>query len=175
MNWPTQIDLTALSDIMDLQLEDIYQLNPGFNFWQSAPDGPHQLLIPVEHQSLMNALIANLPKEESIQWVHYNINSGDCLSKIAKSYSTSVVLIKAVNKLSSNTIIAGEQLLVPKISNGSVFPKAEHYPHYTEYKIKRGDSLWDLSKNFEVTIDELALWNNMKTCLLYTSPSPRDS
>ncbi len=163
VNWPTQIDLTALADIMDLQLEDIYQLNPGFNFWQSAPDGPHQLLIPVENESLMNALIADLPTDESIQWVHYKINSGDCLSKIAKNYSTSVVLIKAVNKLSSNTIIAGEQLLVPKISPGSVLPTDEHDPHYTEYKIKRGDSLWDLSKEFEVTIDELAVWNNMKT------------
>ena len=111
----------------------------------------------------MNALIADLPTDKSIQWVHYKINSGDCLSKIAKNYSTSVVLIKAVNKLSSNTIIAGEQLLVPKISPGSVLPIDEHDPHYTEYKIKRGDSLWDLSKEFEVTIDELAVWNNMKT------------
>ena len=42
-------------------------------------------------------------------------------------------------------------------------PTDEHDPHYTEYKIKRGDSLWGLSKEFEVTIDELAVWNNLKT------------
>ena len=163
VNWPTQIDLTALADIMDLQLEDIYKLNPGFNFWQSAPDGPHQFLIPVENKLLMNALIADLPTEGSIQWIHYKINNGDCLSKIAKNHSTSVNLIKKVNKLSSNTIITGEQLLIPKITTGTALPENGHDPHYTEYKIKRGDSLWDLSKEFEVTIDELAVWNNMKT------------
>ena len=161
VNWPTQIDLTALADIMDLQLVDIYKLNPGFNFWQSAPDGPHQFLVPVENELLMNALIADLPTEGSIQWVHYKINNGDCLSKIAKNYSTSVALIKTVNKLLSNTIIAGEQLLVPKITSGSTLPENGHDPHYTEYKIKPGDSLWDLSKEFEVTIDELAVWNNL--------------
>ncbi len=162
IHWPTQIDLTALADIMDLRLEDIYKLNPGFNFWQSAPDGPHQFLIPVENELLMNALIADLPTEGSIQWIHYNINNGDCLSKIAKNYSTSVGLIKTVNKLSSNTIIAGEQLLVPKITSGNGLPENEHHPHYTEYKIKRGDSLWDLSKEFKVTIDELTAWNKLK-------------
>jgi len=102
-----------------------------------------------------------LPTEGSIQWVHYKINNGDCLSKIAKNYSTSVALIKTVNKLSSNTIIAGEQLLVPKITSGSTLPENGHDPHYTEYKIKPGDSLWDLSKEFEVTIDELAVWNKL--------------
>jgi membrane-bound lytic murein transglycosylase D len=111
----------------------------------------------------MNVLIADLPREGSIQWVHYKINSGDCLSKIANNYSTSVALIKAVNRLSSNTIIAGEQLLIPKFSPGNVSPAGDHETHYTEYKIKRGDSLWDLSKEFEVTIDELAVWNNMNT------------
>ena len=163
VNWPTQIDLTALADIIDLPLEDIYQLNPGFNFWQSSPEGPHQILIPLENESMMNALIAGLPLEESIQWVHYKIKSGDCLSKIAKNYSTSVTLIKAVNKLSSNTIIAGNQLLIPKFLPGNVSPRVDHEPHFTEYKIKRGDSLWGLSKEYEVTIDELAVWNNMKT------------
>ena len=157
--WPTQIDLTALADILNISLKEIYKLNPGFNYWQSPPDGPHQILIPVENANYMNELINDLPNHK-IQWIHYKIRSGDCLSKIAKRYSTTISLIKKVNRLSTNRIIVNDDLLIPKVVDDT-FNNDNHEPHYTEYKIKRGDSLWDLSKTFNVSIDKIAIWNNI--------------
>ena len=155
--WPTQIDLTALADILNISLKEIYKLNPGFNYWQSPPDGPHQILIPVENANYMNELINDLPNNK-IQWIHYKIRSGDCLSKIAKRYSTSISLIKKVNRLSTNRIIVNDDLLIPKVVDDTI---NDDEPHYTEYKIKRGDSLWDLSKTFNVSIDKIAIWNDI--------------
>ena len=157
--WPTQIDLTALADILNISLKEIYKLNPGFNYWQSPPDGPHQILIPVENDNYMNELINDLPNHK-IQWIHYKIRSGDCLSKIAKRYSTTISLIKKVNRLSTNRIIVNDDLLIPKVVDDTI-NNDNHEPHYTEYKIKRGDSLWDLSKTFNVSIDKIAIWNNI--------------
>ena len=155
--WPTQIDLTALADILNISLKEIYKLNPGFNYWQSPPDGPHQILIPVENANYMNELINDLPNHK-IQWIHYKIRSGDCLSKIAKRYSTSISLIKKVNRLSTNRIIVNDDLLIPKVVDEII---NNDEPHYTEYKIKRGDSLWDLSKTFNVSIDKITIWNDI--------------
>ena len=155
--WPTQIDLTALADILNISLKEIYKLNPGFNYWQSPPDGPHQILIPVENANYMNELINDLPNNK-IQWIHYKIRSGDCLSKIAKRYSTSISLIKKVNRLSTNRIIVNDDLLIPKVVDDTI---NDDEPHYTEYKIKRGDSLWDLSKTFNVSIDKITIWNDI--------------
>ena len=117
--WPTQIDLTALADILNITLKEIYKLNPGFNYWQSPPDGPHQILIPIKHSNYMSELINELPINNKIQWIHYRIRSGDCLSKIAKMYSTSVSIIKKVNRLTTNRIIVDHELLIPKAVNNS--------------------------------------------------------
>jgi membrane-bound lytic murein transglycosylase D len=158
--WPTQIDLTALADILNITLKEIYKLNPGFNYWESPPDGPHQILTPIKNYNYMNELINELPINKNIQWFHYRIRSGDCLSKIAKTYSTSVSIIKKVNKLSTNRIIVNHELLIPKVVNDTN-NNNPHEPHYTEYKIKNGDSLWDLSKTFNVPIDMIAMWNDI--------------
>ncbi len=128
----------------------------------------------------MNELINELPKNKNVQWVHYKIKNGDCLSTIAKRYSTTVSLIKKVNKLSSNIIIVDHELLIPKTINQV---NNDHEPHYTEYKIKKGDSLWGLSKKFNVSIDKIAMWNNVdnkdylkigKTIKLYTCENQHD-
>lgn len=43
----------------------------------------------------------------------YVVKSGDCLSTIAKSYSTTVTELKSLNHLTSDTIYVGQKLLVP--------------------------------------------------------------
>ena len=180
--WPTQIDLTALADILNITLKEIYKLNPGFNYWESPPNGPHQILTPIKNYNYMNELINELPINKNIQWIHYRIRRGDCLSKIAKTYSTSVSIIKKVNKLSTNKIIVNHELLIPKVVNDTN-NNGHHEPHYTEYKIKNGDSLWDLSKIFNVPIDMIAMWNDIgkqdylkigKTIKLYVCENQND-
>ena len=171
--WPTQIDLTALADILNITLKEIYKLNPGFNYWESPPNGPHQILTPIKNYNYMNELINELPINKNIQWIHYRIRRGDCLSKIAKTYSTSV---------STNKIIVNHELLIPKVVNDTN-NNGHHEPHYTEYKIKNGDSLWDLSKIFNVPIDMIAMWNDIgkqdylkigKTIKLYVCENQND-
>ncbi|MFW2790280.1 LysM peptidoglycan-binding domain-containing protein, partial [Acinetobacter baumannii] len=50
------------------------------------------------------------------------------------------------------------------------------------YIVKSGDTLWGISKKHHISVKELARINslsgrmihNLRICLLYTSPSPRD-
>ena len=74
----------------------------------------------------------------------------------------------------------GHELLIPKTINQV---NIDHEPHYTEYKIKKGDSLWGLSKKFNVSIDKIPMWNNVdnkdylkigKTIKLYTCENQHD-
>lgn len=50
----------------------------------------------------------------------YRVVSGDSLSKIAKQYDISVAAIKATNDLSSDTILIGQELLIPVDGNFEV-------------------------------------------------------
>ena len=41
-----QIDLALAADLAGITVNELYQLNPAFNRWATAPGGPHRLLLP---------------------------------------------------------------------------------------------------------------------------------
>ncbi|MDH5591563.1 MAG: transglycosylase SLT domain-containing protein, partial [Gammaproteobacteria bacterium] len=41
-----QIDLALAAKLAEISVDEMYQLNPGFNHWATTPDGPHRLVIP---------------------------------------------------------------------------------------------------------------------------------
>ncbi|MDD5888970.1 MAG: LysM peptidoglycan-binding domain-containing protein [bacterium] len=92
----------------------------------------------------------------------YIVQKGDTLYSIASIYGISVQELKGLNNLTSNTLYIGEQLLVPSID---VSPPEEQLPpsqDYQIYTVKKGDSLWSISKKFNITIPELVEINNLK-------------
>ena len=55
--------------------------------------------------------------------------------------------------------------------------KEVNKPASDTYVVKKGDTLWGISKEYNISVDTLKEINNLKDntiCLLYTSPSPRD-
>lgn len=167
-----QIDLSRAAKMAGISIEQLYLLNPGFNRWATAPDGPHHLLIPINNAEQFKLALAKLPDAERITWTRHTIKSGETLSTIARRYKTTVGYIKKVNHLSSNLIRAGRALTIPgpgaaestyaysasqrlKVaqSNGS----GTRYTH----KVRNGDTLWRLAKTYGATIRKIAQWNNI--------------
>lgn len=102
--------------------------------------------------------------------IRYRVRSGDYLGKIANKYGVSVSSIKRWNGLRSNRLKIGQRLTIyPRKLNTTVsktttkktskpLPKGE----YTTYVVKKGDSLWTISKKFpNVSIQNLKEWNNI--------------
>ena len=55
------------------------------------------------------------------------------------------------------------------LSAWNAIPEEERFaPQFVVHRVKYGESLWTISKKYSVSIHDLA------SCLLYTSPSPRD-
>jgi membrane-bound lytic murein transglycosylase D len=88
-------------------------------------------------------------------FVKYKVRRGDNLWKIAKDHGTTVGTIKRANGLVSNQIYPGMALMVP---GGTSSNTGEELVYY---RIRRGDSLWKISKNYNVSISDLASWNNI--------------
>ena len=174
-----QIDLAQAAAMADLELNALYQLNPGFNRWATDPDGPHHLLIPVQQADIFREALQQLKPEQQVSWKRYSIQSGDSLSEIASEHHVTTTLLKKINRLSNNRIRAGHTLLIPSSAkNLNQYQLTTQQRLLTrqqrgvpgksrvEHKIKSGDSLWSLSKQYKVSISSLARWNNM---------SPKDS
>lgn len=110
----SQIGLARAAELADIEVEELYLLNPEYNRWATDPDGDHHLLIPVDKRELFETALAQLPEGQRVSWQRYKIARGDTLSTIARRYETSVAAIRQANKLRSNNIRAGKTLLIPQ-------------------------------------------------------------
>lgn len=173
----SQIDLAQAADLANIELNELYLLNPGFNQWATSPDGPHQLNVPVDKADNFALELAQLPKDKRVNWLRYTIKSGDTISTIAAHYRTTPRMLRQVNNLQSNKIRAGKVLFVPVASQGT-----EQYVLSATERLKKkqnrtsrsnrikqihitqaGDSFWEIARHYGVNTRDVARWNNLGT------------
>lgn len=169
----SQIDLALAASLAELDIEEIYRLNPGFNRWATDPDGPHQLVLPIDRAERFMAALAELPPEKRVTWRRHEVRQGQTLSHIARDYNTTVAVIKQANGLRSHHIRVGSHLIVPVARKD-----ASHYTLSAPqrlaaaqsrqregtrhvHSVSSGDTLWDLARNYGVTVNQISRWNNM--------------
>lgn len=172
----SQLDLAQAARLADIDIEELYRFNPGFNQWATDPSGPHRLLIPIDQAETFKKRLAELPKNERLTWNRYNVRRGDSLIKIARKFHTTPALIQQVNRLRSNKIKVNQKLLIPVASQGKSYYdlssqnrlsskqskfKAPSGTNKLTYKVKPGDTIWDLSLKHKVGVRSIAKWNGM--------------
>ncbi len=169
----SQLDLALAADLADLSTEELYQLNPAFNRWATAPNGPHRLLLPKDKADRFSAELAKLPRSKRINWLRYKIKNGDSLSQIAQKYKTTSKLIKSVNNIRGSNIRAGKYLLIPtatkslhqySLSEASRLSKIKNTSRKGRkltHTVKAGESFWSISRKYGVKTRSLAKWNGM--------------
>lgn len=81
---------------------------------------------------------------------YYIVKKGDSLYSIARSNNMTVDKLKSLNNLTSNILSIGQKLI---ISSGSNVPN-------NVYVVKKGDTLWSIANNFNVSVNDLKKINN---------------
>ena len=164
--------MALAAKLADMSSDELYQFNPGFNYWATQPGGPHELVIPVEKVDNFRRKLAALPAKDRMQWQRHKIKQGESLGIIARKYHTTVAVLKKTNKLSSNNIRAGRHLMIPmSVGKASDFVSqgqlAKHQRRAKTPKngkkiihiVKKGDTWWDLAMAYKVGVKQLATWN----------------
>lgn len=100
------------------------------------------------------------PVERSTTSKIHVVKSGETLGKIAAKYKCTVTDLKKWNNLSGTNIKVGQKLKVYPPQNNSD-PKTTN--NASTYTVKSGDSLWEIAKKFNTTVDNLKKINNLKT------------
>lgn len=91
----------------------------------------------------------------------YTVQKGDTLYSIATKYKTTPEKIINLNYLKNNTITPGQVLRIPEMYT----PESEMMvPNYTNYIVKKGDTLYSIARANNISVDTLikdnALTNN---------------
>ncbi len=169
-----QIDLALAAEMADIELDELYTLNPGYNRWATAPKGPHYLLLPVDKADDFASKLAELPKDQHMRWAHHKVKSGETLSHIADKYRISVALLKSSNKLRKSFLRKGQNLVIPIASKSartyrlSETQRKQHIlnspksgRHKITHVVVNGDTFWDIARKYKVGVRQLAKWNAM--------------
>ncbi|KPJ94218.1 MAG: hypothetical protein AMJ53_05730 [Gammaproteobacteria bacterium SG8_11] len=151
-----QIDLALAAKIADMTVDELYALNPAFNRWATAPEGPHYLLVPVDKADNFKRNVAKTNLQEAIKWSQHRVEPGETLSLIAERYKTTIAAIQKINKITDATIMSGESLIIP-VAASTVTSGGEKFEHTVE----QGDTFWHLAKQYNVSIKHIAEWNSM--------------
>ncbi|MTT30877.1 LysM peptidoglycan-binding domain-containing protein [Terrilactibacillus sp. BCM23-1] len=99
----------------------------------------------------------------------YKVKSGDSLWKIANKYKTAISTLKSINRLKSDLIYPGQSLKV----NGSVKAQVNEVTSTSAssnsgtYKVKSGDSLWEIATLHDVTVNKLMKANHLSSIIIY--------
>lgn len=86
--------------------------------------------------------------------VIYAVKRGDSLASIAQRYGVSTASLKTTNRLSSNTIRAGQRLRIPKSGE----PIEEET---TTYVVQQGDTLTSIANRYGVSVVKLKRLNRL--------------
>ena len=174
INLDRQIDLALAAELAGIDMETLYQLNPGYNRWATPPSGPHRLLLPKERAAEFRQGLEDTPETAWMRWQRHRIRQGDTLGGIADQYHITVASLREANDLSDDTIRRGDHLLVPIASRPSgdyaktagarrkaTRNRSQGDGEQRHYTVQSGDSLWAIARRFNVGVRQLANWNGM--------------
>ncbi len=84
----------------------------------------------------------------------YIVKYGDTLNKIAKEYNTTVNAIARINNIKNvNLIYVGQRLVIPV---------NKYDTNHILYQVRRGDTLWSLSRRYGVSIATIVRLNRIQ-------------
>jgi len=186
------ITFEQISKLLKISEKELEFLNPQYklNIIPYVEDQNYTLKLPLElvgvfvtNEALIKELVQKefnrkekpLPKFYKFNnYIAYRVRPGDYLGRIARKFNTSVRKIKRDNRLRSNKLRIGQKLKIysryPIASNKNKSKKtikskykSKKNKKYITYKVKSGDTLWDISRKYNVSLSEILKWNKLKS------------
>ncbi|MGQ9802145.1 MAG: LysM peptidoglycan-binding domain-containing protein [Candidatus Saccharicenans sp.] len=169
------VKLSALASKLGLSQEQLVQLNPELRH-DSTPDYQYELRVPAGWAETTLACLRDLPNwmppEAVFGW--HTVKKGETLGLIARRYRTTINAIVRLNNLrNSRLIYPGQRLKIPGRAQGLMPAEDDGGPvtlasgqastadQAIVYVVKTGDTLYQISRNYGVSIDRIKRDNNL--------------
>ena len=162
--------ILVIAELLKIPNTEILKFNHAYIADKSAPTGPYHLLLPNKLATTLEQVLIF----SSMGAKGYKVKKGDSLYRLAKLSNTSIAKLKSLNRLSNDTLLIGQEIILPASSKSMptlvreyaisryikrVKPELETLE--LTYTVKPNDSLWHLATLFDVTVKQVRSWNNL--------------
>jgi membrane-bound lytic murein transglycosylase D len=110
INHPAKLGSWAAT--LGIDASELEFLNPELRY-QSTPDKPYTLRVPVGSGDRLLAAATKVPKYVPPEYAQHKVRAGETLSTIARRYGTSVSTLQRINNLRGTLIRIGQVLRIP--------------------------------------------------------------
>ena len=121
---------------------------------RTPPNSDYYLNVPIDKIDKLYSYLNKTVAERIV--IKYKIKKGDTLSSISLKFNNSIEDLIKLNDLVDSKIIAGKMLFVYSKQEGFI-KEGDYYLHI----VKKGDSLYLISKTYNVPVKKLKYWNNI--------------
>lgn len=178
VNFPVQ--LSQIAKVVDTSEDEILDLNPHLAR-HMVPQHlvPYTVRIPTGSRTLVESALGNMKRNitQVDMPLQHTVRAGETLRTISNRYRVAVRTLANANNLGPREkLTPGDKLVIPgkKDSLASLekatVAKAKRTINndppskdgYTNYTVRRGDSLWSISEEHNVTVQQIFKWNSLK-------------
>ena len=169
----SQIDLKIAATLAGISYDDLVALNPGYNRWATDPEGPHRMLVPIDHADDFETALGALGREDRVRFASHEVARGDTMASLVKEYGSSAVVIAKLNDLKGGKLVPGATLKIPMI-NGEASDKVLIAASRVDrpetdvgrtrqivYHVRAGDTLNSIARTHGIPVSTLAQLNNL--------------
>jgi len=192
----TSLDVAAkLAGVNNAELKS---LNPELRRWCTPPSGNYTLKIPFGARAQFEQGYAKLaPKDRQAHTgvAAVRVQRGDTLGRIAKTHNMRLSDLVALNpKVKPNSLRVGQKIIVSpgargavayaeaeapvvssprraSLSASSTVPPARQGTRKIVYKVKPGDSLWDIAQTYNLDWHDVRRWNGQRSSKIQAGDS----
>lgn len=186
---PAGVDLKSVAEVTDVPLDTLRILNAELRRDITPPGDGFKMRVPQETGSVLAAKVSELKTKKVGRILTHTIRRGDTLGAIARRYGVDVQAIMEFNSIrSAKKLRLGMELEIP-VAEGlsrvrfkertsdprNKTPQAKSRKRSESsaslasaesagsYKVQEGDTLWDIAKRFNTSVDTLLKTNGLKS------------
>lgn len=169
--------LSVVAKASETSLEEIRELNPDLKRDMTPPGKKDYVVhIPYGKKEIFYKNYNAIPKEERLNTQKYRVRRGETLSTISRRYRIPSHTLRELNGFNKNRALKdGEYIVVMSfpgrskkkveyagIEKGNASKKGKNEnTDLIIYKVRKGDTLWDISKRFNIPVEQIKKWNGI--------------
>ena len=138
----------------------------------------YPLKVPVGHQEIIAKNLSNVATIPFIEFKTHVVKKGETINQVCRRYDLSKTSLLKANNLRVASLSPGQRLripyqtvryeLIPEGTKGSAVASAAapagifSVKNSTKHRVKKGETIYKLAKQYNVPVDLVAKWNGLK-------------